>query len=1140
MSGQISGINFSTPNAGQQTATTSCTTPHTTAFTPFRSGVKLSVRSARPRPSTARPLNRNRTSPKSPLKRVLGPSSDSGNLATPPSSTTPEAPGQEDAVTASSVKFQDFALGLSQTLSPASRRSFERPSRHSVHVDVSGASNHSISKFLDIKSENLAATTASPLKRSDAIMDLDQASQDSPVAKRRSLHGISSLGSDFNIFDNPPPTSQPSFEIHEDTMNHEYQLTGSGPSLFRDQAPPPTPTVPRRSSSLRKTTLQQRHGDTRTSWGRRQGEKPLPQIPGEASTPAAPRNRPRLSLDQYLPPEPRGSPFSAQGPLPNPSMHMFGGQPTHQGHQPHPLSRTLTQSSSGSSFADDSPTHFPAPKISDRPRVPLNFSKSVPIGAHRPIVSAPDNGALVATPAYKNAKPDQVAFASTGLVSKVGRRAELEQRAKFENAPTPMPDTPCKKQTYPSNTFPPQSSLSGRRQARSSFNGAGSLPFSLSSNTPVFPVSFGNSEKMGNLFFRQSRNSQSRRSSHLSLDGDDVHGITDADFVPPTPTKNLFFKPPSSSQPTTTPTGSPSTSRFFAAPSPAPANSQHVQGSNTSCKRPLPFSLSQDAMDDEVQPINAASSPLVVVVDRSHSPGFPMSSPLSFVQSRRVRHLNLPAPRELLLTPADDLQNDSQNDDTKTAFLASPIELVPRSASPSPKTPQDAMAPPDPSRLSISNSHGLSSSTGDASAIDRAPATPTTQGRVSLLGLGGRRFSITPGEHAIETDYDALKRRFDKVEPIGSGEFSHVFKVTESSQQPGFNASFSTTPSRHTPSNHAQTNRVFVVKKISAPITGPKERKKRYHEVNVLKALSHCEHVVRYFDSWEDSFQLYIQTEFCEEGSLEEFLDNVGKTGRLDDFRLWKIMLELTQGLREVHNSGFIHLDIKPANIFITFEGILKIGDFGLAAEWPVQTSIDGEGDRVYIAPEILRGQYDKPADIFSLGLMMLEAAGNVCLPDNGKTWMELREGDLSNIQPLTCSTAGSVVRDATGTPIGLDSAISPPATECIPFQFSGKTTTHDASNLFGAPKRSELQTPPGFMINASHSSSLDSIVASMIHPNPAQRPTAEQLLEVEALCWVAMRRHAGATVYEGNWGPEEGPKRSFVQDLVDTEMTDV
>lgn len=62
----------------------------------------------------------------------------------------------------------------------------------------------------------------------------------------------------------------------------------------------------------------------------------------------------------------------------------------------------------------------------------------------------------------------------------------------------------------------------------------------------------------------------------------------------------------------------------------------------------------------------------------------------------------------------------------------------------------------------------------------------------------------------------------------------------------------------------------------------------------------------------------------------------------------------------------------------------MKIADFGMASPWPAQPGIEGEGDREYIGPEILKGQFDKPADIFALGLIILEIAGNVQLPDNG------------------------------------------------------------------------------------------------------------------------------------------------------------
>lgn len=873
-----SRINFDTPGVGQQGASTS--TPQTTAFTPFRTGVKLSVRSARPRPQTARPLTRTRASPKSPLKRVFGASSDSGNFV-PPSTAAPVAQSHEDAL-ATTSKFRDFALGFS----PVSRRNLEKPSRHSVHLDVSGAST-AISKFLEVKNEGPSIASASPLKRSDALMNLDQSSLGSPVAKRRSLHGIASFGNDFNIFDHPPPpTSQPSFEIHEDATNHEYQLTGSSQSLFRDQVPPPTPTVTRRASSLRKTTLQQRHGDGRTSWGRRQGEKQLSNMANDVASPAAPRNRPRLSLDQYLPPEPRGSPFTAHHPLPHPSVHMFGGV---QNHPRHPLSRTITQSSSGSSSSvpDESPTHFPVTFITDKPRVPLNFSKSVPIGSQRP-----SDGNVVSTPAYKSAKPDPNAFASTGLVSKVGRRAAEAERLKLDTtASTPMPDTPCKKQHYPANTFPPQSSASGRRSGRPSFAGSPSTPFNSSwKNPPAFPISFGNSDRLGGLF--KARNAHSRRSSLLSIDGDDAQGA-DGDFIPPTPTKNLFFKPPNAqTQPSTTPNGSPNASRFLPASISTTSNGPDAQVTDSNCKSPRPYTFAEP-MAEKTQSPEAAKTPLVH--DRDICSFLPLQCILSFPHSRANReHLCTPIPLKLPFKMSVDAREKVY---TKSDLHpATPLDHLGNFRSPTPTTPlgSGSMVPPDPSRLSISNSHGSHSSIAGVPSSAHPPATPTTQGRMSLsfIGRGERRVSIASAHDDVETDHDLLSRRFDKAEPIGSGEFSHVFKVTKSSYPP-FAPVFATTPGRHTPSSPRPSVRVYVVKKICAPITGPKDRKKRYHEVSVLKALSQCDHVVRYFESWEENHQLYIQTEYCEEGSLGEFLDNVGKTGRLDDFRIWKIMLEL-------------------------------------------------------------------------------------------------------------------------------------------------------------------------------------------------------------------------------------------------------
>lgn len=223
-----------------------------------------------------------------------------------------------------------------------------------------------------------------------------------------------------------------------------------------------------------------------------------------------------------------------------------------------------------------------------------------------------------------------------------------------------------------------------------------------------------------------------------------------------------------------------------------------------------------------------------------------------------------------------------------------------------------------------------------------------------------------------------------------------------------------------------------------------------------------------------------------------------------------------------------MHLDLKPANILIDSSGSLKICDFGMASSISfIRGSEDREGDRQYIAPEVLSdSKYSPAVDIFSLGLTLIEAAGNEALPENGDEWHALRRGDLSVAPVLSTGLSGELVhRDQHGNAsvtevLQQDGSTAPLSEEQRRIERSNRMEFIKSipGSQLHTPRPGDLVNPPEFMAEAA----LDDLVRHMICEDPKQRPAATELLEREELKWVAHRRQAPATIFEGLWGPDD------------------
>ncbi|KAM5228247.1 membrane-associated tyrosine- and threonine-specific cdc2-inhibitory kinase isoform 2-T2 [Ctenodactylus gundi] len=214
-----------------------------------------------------------------------------------------------------------------------------------------------------------------------------------------------------------------------------------------------------------------------------------------------------------------------------------------------------------------------------------------------------------------------------------------------------------------------------------------------------------------------------------------------------------------------------------------------------------------------------------------------------------------------------------------------------------------------------------------------------------------------------------FQQNFQRLSRLGHGSFGEVFKVRSK-----------------------EDGRLYAVKRSMSPFRGPKDRARKLAEVGGHEKVGQHPRCVRLERAWEEAGILYLQTELCGP-SLQQHCEARGAS--LPEAQVWGYLRDTLLALAHLHSQGLAHLDVKPANIFLGPRGRCKLGDFGLLVELGVGAAEAQEGDPRYMAPELLHGLYGTAADVFSLGLTVLEVACNMELPHGGEGWQQLRQGYL-------------------------------------------------------------------------------------------------------------------------------------------------
>ncbi|OMJ69762.1 hypothetical protein SteCoe_32427 [Stentor coeruleus] len=193
---------------------------------------------------------------------------------------------------------------------------------------------------------------------------------------------------------------------------------------------------------------------------------------------------------------------------------------------------------------------------------------------------------------------------------------------------------------------------------------------------------------------------------------------------------------------------------------------------------------------------------------------------------------------------------------------------------------------------------------------------------------------------------------FDIINKLGEGSYSVVFKVLRKTD-----------------------SQVYALKKVKFNSLNSRDKQNALNEIRFLASIVHP-NIVGYKEVFIDdpTSSLCLVMEYAAKGDLLQMINNHKKNGTyFTEEDIWKYLIQAVKGLRALHSRNILHRDIKSANIFITSENNVQLGDLNVAkvVHGLAHTQT---GTPYYASPEVWRDSpYDSKSDIWSLGCVIYE-----------------------------------------------------------------------------------------------------------------------------------------------------------------------
>ena len=194
---------------------------------------------------------------------------------------------------------------------------------------------------------------------------------------------------------------------------------------------------------------------------------------------------------------------------------------------------------------------------------------------------------------------------------------------------------------------------------------------------------------------------------------------------------------------------------------------------------------------------------------------------------------------------------------------------------------------------------------------------------------------------------------FNILSKIGEGSYSTVLKV-----------------------QRIEDGNIYALKRVKFYKLSEKEKENALNEIRILASVKN-KNVISYKEAFfdEKDSSLGIVMEYADKGDLFQLITERKKTKNyFTEQEVWKIFIQLLNGLKALHDFKILHRDIKSANVFLFKGGICKLGDLNVSKVARKGLGYTQTGTPYYASPEVWQEKpYDSKSDVWSLGCVMYE-----------------------------------------------------------------------------------------------------------------------------------------------------------------------